>query len=186
MKNQIYSFSNREYYPVPIISPSSSISTGINKSLFRGKRLIHPILSFQFISKVLSVSFSGPFQQGFNTISLMVRLHFPQSCHSVLGKSLNMVAWEKIPLLKKVLKCGHFLQGKCHNMVLCISPCWNDLSANKGCSVLIRIHVVLVYGIGAKWLAHGKLIGGLFPEYSQMDSYLAEDSVLSSGKVRLI
>jgi len=146
-----------------LISLCSSKSTDINKRLFRERRLIHQSLSFQFISKVLPVHFSRAFQQGLNTISLMGRLHFPQSCHSVLGKSLNIVVWEKISLLTKVLKCGDFLQGKCPNMVLCNSPCWTDLPANKGYSVLVRIRVVLVCRTGAKWVALGKLIGGLFP-----------------------
>lgn len=131
-----------------------------------------------------------PFFQGFPARILYNiphgKAHFSHCCHSVLGKSLNVVVWEEISSLKKVLKCGHFLQGKCYNMVLCNSPCCTDWSANKGYSVLIRIHVVLLCGIGAKWVAHRNLIEGLFPRYSQMDIYLAENYMPSSGKVRCI
>lgn len=103
---------------------------------------------------------------------------FPRAV-ALLGKSLNVGLSGEISLLKKVPKPGDFLPGKCHHVVLCNSPCWSDLSANKGDSVLIRIRVGLVCRAAAKPLAHGELMGGVFPKYPQMAIYRAESALPS-------
>lgn len=111
---------------------------------------------------------------------------FPISCNSVLWKSLNTAVWEEISLPKKVLKCGNFLQGKCCKWFYVTVPAELTYQQIKATVFFLRIYVVLVCRTGAKWVAHRKLIRGLFSKYSQMDIYLAENYMLSSGKVRHI
>lgn len=126
-------------------------------------RFYPPFISFSKFSLPIFPGFPihHPSQEGSSSPTAVTRCFL----------SFNMGFSGELSLLKKVPKGGDFLPGQCHNVVLCDSPCWGDLSANKGHSALIRIRVVLVCRAAAKPLTHGELMGGLLPKYPHFGTF---------------